>query len=178
MGYISQGAGGQQEASLPPSRCHQPLPPWEAANGAGSCRGWFVFPSPGINPWQIRGAPGEQTRPGQGENMCSQPGKQLHVQGFPLARGFATLALPNCSEVTRGQVGQAGGMAGGDGRSHAAMGSRHTGTEGCEPPVSPLGMLSSTTGPAEGTQLHPVPLAPEWGLSPGKDMSQGGHLDH
>lgn len=83
MACPSQGAGGQQEANLPLSRCHRPLPPREAANGAGSCRGRFVFPSPGINPWQIRGALGEQTRPGQGENTCSQPGKQLHVQGSP-----------------------------------------------------------------------------------------------
>lgn len=66
VGCVSHGVGGQREANLPPN----PLPPaaatLEAANGTGSCWGWFVFPSPGINPWQIRGTPGEQTRPGQG----------------------------------------------------------------------------------------------------------------
>lgn len=90
MSCMSRGAEGQQEPSLPPfcPCCHQPLPgghchPGESANGAGRCWGRFVFSSPVINPWQIRGAPGEQTRPGQSKNASSQPGKQFHVQDSP-----------------------------------------------------------------------------------------------
>lgn len=85
----SWGPAGTQPSTilslLPPAtatpggHCH----PGEAANGAGCCWGRFVFSSSVINPWQIRGAPGEQTRPEQSKNASSQPGKQFHGQDSP-----------------------------------------------------------------------------------------------
>lgn len=51
-----------------------------AASGGEVC-----FPFPGINPRQIRGALGEQTRPGQGKkknekHVCVLPGEQPDAQ--------------------------------------------------------------------------------------------------
>lgn len=60
------GAGGWQEARLPascgPATATKGRQPMLAASGGEVC-----FPFPGINPRQIRGALGEQTRPGQGK---------------------------------------------------------------------------------------------------------------
>lgn len=85
--------------------CHCP------SEGATKCssqwwqppRGEVCFPFPGINPWQIRGAPGEQTRPRQGKNTCS-------ARRAAQCPGLAG----TCSKVTWGHSQQAEGIAGGD----------------------------------------------------------------
>lgn len=117
MSCTSWGPAGTQPATIlsllspatatPGGHCH----PGVAANGAGHCWGRFVFPSPVINPWQIREAPGEQTRPGQSKNASSQPRKQFHVQDSPSPEPLPSwhcLAAPRrCRDKER----QAGNVA-------------------------------------------------------------------
>lgn len=178
-GHELQNLGGSRNPtchhSVPAATSHcpprRPLPPWEAANGAGRCWGRFVFPSPVINPWQIREALGEQTRPGQSKNASSQPGKQFHVQD-PLLQ---SLCHPGTAWLLQGdaQTSRRGRECGRE--SHAALGDPAHGDKRCGSCITSWHAVLHSQPCCRDSALSD---APGTELSPGKDPSPAGFPCH